>query len=400
MNLSAIKEQAATELTRILSYWAKQAMDKKHGGVYGKIDNDNKVSPKADKGAVLHARVLWTFSAAYNQLKEKKYKATADKVFEYLSAHFIDQEHGGVYWTVDYTGQPAATKKQVYAQAFAIYAFSEYYKASGKEEAKTMAIELYHLLQKYSYDTIKGGYFEAFTRDWQPIEDLRLSDKDANEKKTMNTHLHVLEAYACLYTIWRDDSLAVRLQQLLQVFAEKIIDPYTGHLHLFFDEDWNVKGDTVSYGHDIEASWLLLEAAEIIEAVTLSLSKVALTDQFKSIALKMTDATTGGLDADGGLWYEYEPAQGQFIKEKHWWPQAEAVVGFINAWQVSGQEKYAGIAIHTWQFITEHIIDQQQGEWYWGVTEDYSIMNEDKVGLWKCPYHNGRACLELIKRLP
>jgi cellobiose epimerase len=284
------------------------------------------------------------------------------------------------------------TKKQVYALAFVLYACSEYYIAMHGEPAKQLAIELYRLIQKKSYDPVRGGYFEAFARDWQPLDDLRLSSKDANEKKTMNTHLHVLEGYTALYRIWPDPQLKQHISELLVNFDEHIIDHHTGHLHLFFDEHWQVKSHTVSYGHDIEASWLLLEAAEVI-------GDDALIARMKTLAIKMAEAVIIGLDTDGGLWYEYEAAHNRLIKEKHWWPQAEALVGFYNAWQLSDRHEFLQYAYNNWAFIKQYIRDNTNGEWFWGVTEDHSVMpNQDKVGLWKCPYHNGRACIEIIRR--
>lgn len=392
MDLKELKQAATKELQRILSYWTKYALDKEQGGVVGQVDNDNTRHPQADKGAVLHARVLWTFSAAYQATGQSAYRKIADEVYRFFVNYFMDPLHGGVYWTIRYDGQPLDSKKQVYAQAFAIYALSAYYTASGYPPAKEAAIQLYQLLQEHSYDPVNGGYFEAFGRAWNEVDDLRLSNKDANEKKTMNTHLHVLEAYSMLYGIWRHEPLRVQLGQLLQAFDERIIDRNNGHLHLFFDEHWQVKGDTISYGHDIEASWLLLEAAVQIQ-------DPSWMDRCRKIAITMTDAALEGLDIDGGLWYEYEPAHGRLVKEKHWWPQAEAVVGFLNAWQVSGEARYAQQAIGAWQFIDQHLIDHDQGEWYWGMTADYRIMPQGKAGLWKCPYHNGRACLEIMKRL-
>jgi mannobiose 2-epimerase len=317
----------------------------------------------------------------------------ADRACHYFSQHFIDHTYGGVYWTVDENGQPAATKKQVYAVAFALYAYSEYYKVTQDAAVLAMAIELYKSIEAHSFDPMYGGYFEAFTREWEEASDLRLSNKDANEKKTMNTHLHVVEAYANLYTIWPDEKLRTQIQGLLQLFDDKIIDKKSGHLHLFFDEQWRVKGDNVSYGHDIEASWLLLEAAEIIH-------DEALIARYRQLALLITNATIiEGLDKDGGLWYEYETAERHMVAEKHWWPQAEALVGFINAWQLQPQGRFLLHAANTWHFIEQHIIDKANGEWFWGVYKDYRIMEEDKAGLWKCPYHNARACLEGIKRL-
>jgi cellobiose epimerase len=388
-----LKTALQKELINILSYWMRYTRDETQGGFYGKIGNDNIPVPGAVKGAVLNARILWTFAAACNASANPLYLAMADRAYHYFSKHFIDDTYGGVYWTVTASGQPAATKKQVYAIAFALYAYSEYYKVTQDAKVLAMAIELYNSIETHSFDPIHGGYFEAFTREWQEISDLRLSDKDANEKKTMNTHLHVAEAYANLYTIWPDEKLRTQLQGLLQLFYDKIIDKKNGHLHLFFDDQWTVKDNNVSYGHDMEASWLLLEAAEIIQ-------DKRLIAQYRQLALVIVNATiAGGLDKDGGLWYEYETAKRHVIAEKHWWPQAEALVGFINAWQLQPQGRFLQHAVQTWHFIEQHIIDKVNGEWYWGVYEDGSKMEEDKAGLWKCPYHNARACLEGMKRL-
>jgi mannobiose 2-epimerase len=391
--LHTYKSEIEQELDNILQYWINNTVDTVHGGFYGKLDNNNQVFAEAPKGSVLNARILWTFSAAWNVQKDHQYLAMADRAFEFINRYFIDEEYGGVYWSLDYAGKPLDTKKQVYAIAFVIYACSEYFRATKNDQAKEIAINLFYLLQQHSYDKIDGGYLEAFTRDWQPIADLRLSNKDANEKKTANTHLHVLEAYANLYLIWPGSELANSIAALLGDFYDHMINKESFHLDMFFDEKWNIKAESISFGHDIEASWLLLEVAEILEDENW-------IEKMRSNALKMAEAAAEGLDKDGGLWYEIEPAKHGLIKEKHWWPQAEALVGFLNAWQVSGDKKYLDYVLNTWGFIQRHILDKQYGEWFWGVKSDYSIMpGEDKVGIWKCPYHNGRACLETIRRL-
>jgi len=392
MALLKLKEELSIELQRILGFWLNRCIDQQQGGVWGKMDINNRVFPEADKGAVLHTRVLWTFAAAHRLAPDDRLLAGAHQLFDYIDKYFCDPVHGGLYWSITYKGQPVATKKQVYAQAFAIYAFSEYVALTGSVPAKERAIELYRLIQQYSYDKEAGGYLEAFTASWQPMDDLRLSEKDANEKKTMNTHLHVLEAYTNLYRIWPNEELGGHIRGLLEVFYRHIVNKATGHMHLFFDEHWQVKGNVVSYGHDIEASWLLLEAASV-------LNDSPLLERFSQLALVMTDAVLQGIDSDGGLWYEFDASEKRLIKEKHWWPQAEALVGFVNAWQISSREEYAAAAEQTWQFIKQHILDTLKGEWFWGITENYQVMNEDKAGFWKCPYHNGRACLELMKRI-
>jgi mannobiose 2-epimerase len=381
------------ELQHILAYWMQHATDNEHGGFYGRIAAANKVDAKADKGAVLNSRILWTFSAAYNSVHNNEYLTTANRAFEYIVTHFFDKEHGGVYWSVDYKGEPADTKKQVYAMAFALYGMSEYYRCRQSVLAQELSIHLFNTIEKYSYDPVKGGYLEAFARDWQPIQDLRLSSKDANEKKTMNTHLHVLEAYTSLYKNWPDTLLKTRIESLIDNFLEHIIDTNTHHLVLFFDEQWNRKSETISYGHDIEAAWLLYEAAEAIGNKEL-LQKTA------AMAIAIANAAAEGLDKDGGLWYEYDLQENHLIKEKHWWPQAEAMVGFFNAWQLSNDKKFIDYSINAWRFVQQHVLDKQYSEWYWGIQEDYSVMpGQDKVGIWKCPYHNSRACIEIMRRI-
>lgn len=387
------KTELSAELDNILGYWASHAIDEEHGGFYGKIDDDNHVYTGVPKGSVLNARILWSFSAGYNQTKNAVYLRAADRAYQYITDHIIDKQYGGVYWTVDGDGNKLDTKKQVYACAFAIYGLSEYYKATDLQEALQAAVDLFHVLVEKSFDADKTGYLEAFTEDWQAIDDLRLSAKDANEKKTMNTHLHVLEGFTNLYRVWPDNALRSQIILLLNNFLDHFIDAGTGHLRLFFDEDWNSRSTLISYGHDIEATWLLLEAAGVI-------NEPLMIEKLNTLAIKISDATMEGLDEDGGLYYEYEPAENHLIREKHWWVQAENMVGFVNTWQITGNEKYLDIAIKSWKYIKDKILDKQNGEWFWGIDENGKVMQgEDKAGLWKCPYHNSRACMEVVSRL-
>jgi len=387
------KKELSSELANIFNYWIDNTIDKVNGGFVGRIDQNNLVDFNSAKGSVLNARILWSFSAGFNLTKNGTYLTYADKAYQYLTDFFLDKKCGGVYWSVDNFGNPLDTKKQVYVIVFTIYGFAEYYKASSNETAKKTAIELFESLVQYAYDTDKGGYLEAFAEDWKPIDDLRLSDKDANEKKTMNTHLHVLEAYSNLYSIWPNAKLRKQIESLITDFLNHIISPDTGHLTLFFDEHWNKKSDTISFGHDIEASWLLLEAAENINDVDLII-------EIKKLAVQMAKNCIQALDVDFGMWYEKEPAQCHWIKDKHWWVQAEAMVGLVNAWELSKDDKFLYYALNNWKFVQQNILDQQYGEWHWGINEQGKSMPlEDKVGMWKCPYHNSRACMEIIRRL-
>ena len=393
VDLSVYKEEAEKEMDDILSYWIKYTIDGEHEGFYGKIDNENHPYPDSPKGSVLNSRILWAFSAVYNLTKKQEYLLTATRAYDYIIKHFFDNEYGGVYWSVDYKGKMLNGRKQIYGLAFCIYGLSEYYKASGDKKVLGAAIDLFNEIEKYSFDEKRKGYYEAFGREWTLLADLRLSRKDANEKKTMNTHLHIIEAYANLYEVWPDQFLKIQTENLLEVFLKYMINNKTGHLNLFFDEDWNEKPGIISYGHDIEAAWLLQQCAEKI--------KSPLIEEMKKTAIKITNAVTEGLDTDGGLWYELDINKNYLIREKHSWPQAEAMIGFMNAYQISADETYLERSFNSWQFIKKHIKDKNNGEWFWGVNADHSIMqDQDKAGFWKCPYHNTRACLEIINRIP
>lgn len=343
-------------------------------------------------GIFRDARILWTFSAAYRILKKEEYLETAARAKRYLIDCFYDTDFGGIYWELDCDGNPTDTKKQIYAIGFAIYGLSEYARATGDEEALDYAIRLFEVIEKYSFDPIQNGYLEALTRDWKPIEDMRLSDKDENEKKTMNTHLHILEPYTNLYRVWKDKRLENQLRNLIRIFLDKILDRKTGHLNLFFEEDWLNKYHIYSYGHDIEASWLLHEAA-------LVLGDAGLLKEVEEWVVRIAQAADEGLNADGSMIYENFLDKQHIDRECHWWVQAENVVGHVNLYQHFQDEKALEIAGKTWNFICEHLIDRQGGEWYWSCYEDGTVnTKDDKAGFWKCPYHNGRMCMEIIER--
>jgi mannobiose 2-epimerase len=316
----------------------------------------------------------------------------ANRAKEYIQNNFFDTEFGGTYWTVSYEGKPVDTKKQIYSQAFFIYAFTEHYRASGDKSSLQKAIELFRIIEKYSFDKELNGYFEAYSRDWKLLEDMRLSDKDANEKKTMNTHLHILEAYTNLYRVWKDDELKQQLWNLITIFTEKIVNLRTSHLDLFFDENWTSKAEIVSYGHDIEASWLIDEAATVLGDINLK-SKV------QQICISIAEAACEGLQPDGSLIYEFNITRNHVDKDRHWWVQAEAVVGFLNAYKLTGNTEWLSKARNCWNFISEKLVDQAGGEWFWSISETGNVnRKDDKAGFWKCPYHNSRMCLEVMTR--
>ena len=378
-------------LKNILPYWIKYVPDNQNGGFYGRISNDQIIDQKADKGAILNARILYTFSAAFRIYRNKLYKAMADRAFDYIIQTFLDPQYGGIYWAVDYLGRPADTKNQFYALAFVIYALAEYYRINQSTGVLEQALNLFSILEEKAFDPVNNGYIEALSRDWKPLEDMRLSAKDMNVCKSMNTHLHIIEAYTSLYRIYNDKALFNKLINLQDIFRKYIIHPETHHLILFFDRDWKPMSDTISFGHDIEASWLLQEAA------TVSGDAERMQDAGR-IALEIVEAVYEGMDPEGGLQYEYEAGKG-FISDREWWPQAEAVVGFINAYQLSRDEKYLNSAMKSCNIIKKYLVDRKHGEWFFRVDRSgRPLWKEDKVGFWKCPYHNSRMAFEIKER--
>lgn len=390
-------QQFRTEIEKelienILPFWMGRMVDAETDGFYGQITGEDETIKNAPKGSVLNSRILWTFSAAYRIYKNHDYLAIATRAKNYIISYFNDKKSGGVYWLLDYKGNPVETKKQIYAQGFVIYGLSEYYRVTNDAEALNLAIDLFHLIEKYSFDSEKNGYLEAFTQEWQLIEDMRLSDKDVNEQKTMNTHLHILEPYTNLYRVWKDDLLKKQLKNLIGVFLNKIINAKTNHLDLFFDADWNNKGDSVSFGHDIEASWLVHEAALVLE------DEETIHTVEKVVPL-IVNAAEKGLLPDGSMMYERNIDTQHEDTERHWWVQAETVIGFLNHYQHYNDEKSLNKALRCWSYIKQNLIDDKNGEWFWSIYPNGSInRDDDKAGIWKCPYHNGRMCLEIIER--
>ena len=390
-----VKQEVAGD---ILPFWARYAVDRENGGFYGKIDCDLKIDAQAPRSAVINARILWTYAAAC-RLIDPKYRDMADRAWNYIADKFWDPEYGGIYWTVDYLGRAISDRKQIYAQAFAIYGMAEYFRATGNADSLQRARQLYGFIEQHSYDPVCKGYIEARARNWGALEDMRLSEKDLNSPKSMNTHLHILEAYTNLLRVWRDPGLLARQTELLEVTMDRIVDERTAHFRMFFDNQWNSLTDHISYGHDIEGSWLMVEAAEVV-------GDAALLGRARKLAVRMADAVAKeAVDRDGSIFYEANSA-GVFVDpNKHWWAQAEAVVGFYNAYQLTGEERFRELSYRAWDFIEAKVVDRAHGEWHAKLKPDGTPFQEREdsdaclVGPWKCPYHNSRACYEMLDRL-
>jgi mannobiose 2-epimerase len=392
--MDVLRERVERELLDdILPFWLKYAVDHDFGGFRGQIANDLTIDPLAHKSLILNARILWTFAKAYKVYRSDIYLHTARRAYNYLHRYFRDPEFGGFYWMVDHLGNPVDTKKRLYGQAFAIYALAEFATVSTESEPLREAIALYHLIEDAGHDAKYGGYFETYERNWTLASEQRLSDADMDEKKSMNTHLHLLEAYTNLLRIWKDDGLRQRQRELIRVFLDHIIDPQSHHFRMFFDEAWHDHSDRFSFGHDIEGSWLLCEAAQV-------LGENAILEETRKASLALAQAVFDqAIDNDGGLLYE---GSGNKIidTDKHWWSQAEAVVGFLNAYELSGKDYFLKASQRSWAFIEKFIVDHQHGEWFWKVSRDGTPSNDRyKVDPWKCPYHNSRTCFEVMERL-
>ncbi|MDZ7260697.1 MAG: AGE family epimerase/isomerase [candidate division KSB1 bacterium] len=388
---SDFRQQLEKELTEnILPFWMTYVVDKVNGGFYGAVTNDLKVHNEVPRSATLCARILWTYATAYRRLGAEQYLSMARWAYDYLTHVFWDREYGGLYWQVDYKGNPVSDRKHHYAQAFAIYGLSEYYRATQEPQSLMLAQTLFHLLEKYAYDAVYQGYIEGSSRSWGALRDMRLSDKDLNCRKSMNTMLHILEAYTNLLQVWEDAHLKAQHRALVETFQQHIIDHQTGHFKLFFDDQWQSLSEKVSFGHDIEGSWLLWEAAK-------AQSDPALLAQVRQSVISMATAVyREGLDDDGSLFYEANPPD----TSKAWWAQAEAVVGFYNAYQLSGQVQFAQAAYRCWRYIQTKIVDRRHVEWFKQLHRDGTPDHvRYKAGPWDCPYHQSRACFEMLDRL-
>ena len=420
MNTNILKREIQDVLEKnILPFWMEKMVDHEHGGFYGRIDGHGQLHPESEKGAILNARILWSFSAAYRVLHQPEYLEMATRAKDYFLQHFVDEVYGGVYWSLDFKGQPLDTKKQFYAIGFAIYGLSEYVKATGDREALDYALHLYECIEEHALDSVFNGYIEACTRDWGEIADMRLSELDANYPKSQNTHLHIIEPYANLYRCIKElqagtscnylpaigsvlpvditvpDELMMRiegsLRNLINIFIDHILNPETHHLDLFFEKDWTRgAGQIESYGHDIECSWLMHEAALVLGDPNV-LKKV------ETVVREVAKASEKGLRPDGSMIHEANLTTNHVDDDLHWWVQAENVVGWYNIYQHFGDEQALEHALQCWDYIKNHLIDWEKGEWYWSRHSDGTLnLDDDKAGFWN---HNSRMCLELIERI-
>jgi mannobiose 2-epimerase len=377
----------------ILPFWMNHTLDRKNQGFFGAVTNKQQSRNQVERSAVLCGRILWTFSTAARLYSDPSYLQVADWAFDYLSTRFWDQQYQGVYWSLDLNGTPVNSRKHTYAQSFSIYGLSAYYQASQNPKSLALAQDLFTLIETHTHDPIHGGNIECRARDWSNLADMRLSTKEINSSKSMNTLLHLMESYASLAKIWPDVQLMGRLESLVRIFLNQVIDPVTGHQRLFFTDDWKSISEHISYGHDIETSWLLAETAE-------GLCIPELINQIHAIGIQMAQVVMNqALGSDGSILYEAD-LKGPLVLTRQWWAHAEAVVGFYNAYQLSGEPRFEAASLQVWNYIQNHFVDRQNGDWFKVLREDGTpILTHHKVGPWECPYHHARMCFEMMQRI-
>lgn len=385
-----LKEEAKNELSNhIIPFW-KGLIDRQQGGFYGRVDYDLQVHKNADKGCILNSRILWFFSAAAECFQDQELLNYAKQAYEFLMEKFIDDVNGGVYWSVQANGNPLDVSKHTYNLAFAIYGLSEYYKVSKDPQALKTAYALYQTIEKKCKD--EYGYCDSFTRDWKIESNEKLSENGVLAKKTMNTLLHIFEAYTALYEVDRSDRVKNSLKEILNLFVNKIYNPLEKRQEVFFDEQYHSLINLHSYGHDIEASWLLDRGATLVNDEVLLIKTQMITDELAKNVYR-----TGFID--GYLYNECE--NGRNDKTCVWWVQAEAVNGFLNAYQKYPEKKqYLIAAVETFEHIKKFVIDLRKGsEWFMNVSPSGIPEKKDIVDEWKCPYHNGRMCIEIMRMI-
>lgn len=417
------KEMREVLENNILSFWINKMQDTENGGFYGQMKGDGTLVKDAPKGGILNARILWSFSAAYRVLQKDEYLYAATRAQEYIVEHFLDTEFGGTYWSLNADGTPLDTKKQFYALGFMLYGMTEYVRAvspllddadngiyDNAETALKVAMHLYAMIEEHAFDPEYNGYIEAQTREWGEIADMRLSELDANFPKSQNTHLHIIEPYTNLYRMIKElravesplctflpkefeESVEQALRNLITIFTDKILNPETHHLDLFFEMNWTRgAGQLESYGHDIECSWLMHEAA-------LVLADKEVLEKVEPIVQLVAKASEKGLNADGSMTHEANLDTGHIDADRHWWVQAENVVGWMNIYQYFHDDSALEKSQAGWKYIKDNLIDHELGEWYWSRDPEGNINKvDDHAGFWKCPYHNSRMCLEIIER--
>ncbi len=394
--LKSLRSKIENVLTKnILEYWYKHFRFNDEYGFPGIIDkNDNSIF-NADKGLILHARILWAMSRAYGMYHDERMKKIATETYNYIIEHFMDTLYGGFYWELDCRGNIKNSRKSTYGQAFAVYALSEYGKVFRVENALSLAMKTFNYIEYYARDMNENGYIETFSREWKTMEDIRLSSCDMNAAKSNNTHLHIMEAYTNLYSAVKDEFVRDALKNSIEIMINKIWNFETKNFRLFFDEKWNSKSDKISCGHEIEAAWLITRAMNVLSDREFYKKNIHVVEEISAHCANYLEHNLPFTAMNNEI-----DVNGEIDRDKIWWVQAEACIGFFNYYQITLDENYLTAVSEIWSFIETHIVDEKNGEWYW-YAKDLSTKKEhpNKIDNWKSCYHNIRVCVEMIERI-
>lgn len=386
-----MKEKMSEEIRahlqeKMIPFWKK--LKDARGGYYGYVGYDLAIDEKAEKGCILNSRILWFFAAAAIDV-DPSLKEYAEHAWLFLRDYFWDREYGGLYWSVTADGDPLDDSKHTYNQAFAVYALAKWYECSHEEEARKLAMDLFDHIENNMRDD--EGYLEAFDRSFQPVTNEKLSENGVEAARTMNTLLHVMEAYTELYRVSGEEKVREKLVSTLEIFEKKIYSQEKKRLLVFFDRDYRSLIDLYSYGHDIEAAWLLNRTTEVlgdpewkkrIDPITAQLTASVYKEAFDSRSIPG------------------EAENGVVLEDRIWWVQAEGINGFLDAYQRDpSHTEYLQAAESIWGFIKEYLIDPREGsEWFDHTDAKGAPAALPFVQPWKCPYHNGRMCLEVLRK--
>lgn len=390
--LAALAQLMSRELVDDLVPFWLALLDRFHGGHYTRMDERGTIDRKAPKSTVFVARLLWFLSTVGRALGHAQCLEQAARTQSFLLTRLRDGAHGGLFWSVTHEGRPADTVKHLYAHAFGIYGLSAHAIATGNAESLGAAKELFVLLES-RLRRPDGCYAESFDAAWRPIEDRRIAWHGGVATITANAHLHLVEAYTTLLRAWPSAGPRAALHDLVRLMLDRFVKPDGTGLHPALDGALEPLPGPPSYGHDIEASWLLEAAGD-------ALDDPALRQRLRTVAAAMAQAAaTGGQLRDGGFLSSPVRADATTLPPRVWWVQAEAVVGLVNAAQRGANRDMMSRAEAAWRFIERAMIDRERGDWFEAVDADgRPIPGRLKVGPWKEPYHQGRACLEIARR--
>ena len=376
------KQEFYNHLTGDLIPFWNNLYDSEYGGFYGSADSDNNINKTSPKSAVLQTRILWFYSSCYKALKDKNLFEYASRQFDFIIKYMIDENDGGIFWDVEYDGKVKDRQKHTYALAFALYSISAYYSVSKNKSAFDAAQRLFNLIERDYKD--EYGYTEVFSLD----------KSVKGSARTMNTLLHIIEAYTEYHAAVNTAESRKALEYSLDLVRTKAYNDDLCRIECNFDEFMNPVGDVLSYGHDIEASWIVYRACEILG------NDEILSDLSPKLDKLTQNVISKGFVDNGRNGIYYECKNNIDNTYRSWWVMSEAIVALVHRYNLYKDKQSIYLAENVWDYVKKYFISPH-GEWHTQVDEKGEAIKSRSglCGAWKCPYHNGRMCLELMEML-